>query len=49
MGIKPYKYTYTMPRGKKRFSSVGHGASWGDALSNIHKYHPKRSNIRRVK
>ena len=46
--IKPFRYTYSMPRGKKRFESITHGHSWVDALDNIHKYHPKRSNIRRV-
>jgi len=46
--VKSYRYTYTMPKGKKRFEGIGHGHSWINALDNINKYHPKRSNIRRL-
>jgi len=45
---RTYRYTYTTPRGKKRFDSITHGYSWPNALDNIHQFHPKRSNIRRV-
>lgn len=47
MAIKPYRYSYTMPKGKKRFKGIAHGNSWGEAKAQIKRYHPKRSNIRR--
>ena len=40
-----YRYSYTMPKGKKRFEAYAHGSNWAIALGNIHIYHPKRSNI----
>jgi len=49
MEVKPYRYSFTMPRGTKRFEGIAHGNSWSEALKNIHAYHPKRSNIRRLK
>lgn len=44
-----YRYTWTLPKGKRRFEGIAHGNTWKEALANIHRYHPKRYNIRRVK
>ncbi len=44
---KPHRYTYTMPKGKKRFDGIAHGSTWDEAKANTKRYHPKRSNIRR--
>jgi len=45
---KRFLYTWSLPKGKKRFDGAAYGSSWEDALNSIHRYHPKRTNIRRA-
>ena len=45
---KRFTYTWSLPKGSNRFDGVAFGKSWEDALESIHRYHAKRTNIRRA-
>lgn len=46
--IKRFYYTYTLPKGTKRFKKTGYGVSWKDCLDGIKQNHPRRANIRQI-